>query len=237
MRTDGVNLDELVLAADDDSKRIGKRLGFNIEKGILLTEERCIENEELYKHWMDFFVSYPDLFLDFIKPADSNFELFFYQRIFLRVCMRYREVYVCAPRAFSKTFISILAMMLLGSFRPKSKFFICAPRINQSVKIATEKIREIWDFFPFLKKEIIGEGNFGKDYIKLTYRNGSIFDVVGATDSTRGGRRAFGLIDEIRDHSETELNEIVLPLLNVSRRTCAGLLNPNEPHQQRIFAA
>ena len=32
-------------------------------------------------------------------------------------------------------------------------------------------------------------GNFGKDYMTLTFKNGSVLDVVGALDSTRGGRR------------------------------------------------
>lgn len=73
------------------------------------------------------------------------------------------------------------------------KLFICAPKINQSVKIATEKIREIYDLFPLLRREVVGTGdmpgNFSKDYVKMTFKNGSIFDVVGTTDSTRGGRR------------------------------------------------
>jgi hypothetical protein len=39
------------------------------------------------------------------------------------------------------------------------------------------------------------------------------------------------------DHDATEITEIVLPLLNVNRRTRARVVNPNEPHQQIIFAA
>lgn len=50
-----------------------------------------------------------------------------------------------------------------------------------------------------------------KDYVTLKFRNGSQFDVVGALDSQRGGRRHGGLIDEIRDHEEQPINEIVLP--------------------------
>lgn len=38
------------------------------------------------------------------------------------------------------------------------------------------------------------------------------------------------------DHDATEITEIVLPLLNVNRRTKARVVNPNEPHQQIIFA-
>ena len=69
---------------------------------------------------------------------------------------------------------------------PGTKRFICAPGKNQSAKIAKDKIYEIWDKLPLLKKEIIGDGNFGKDYVTLMFRNGSIFDVVGALDTERG---------------------------------------------------
>lgn len=54
-------------------------------------------------------------------------------------------------------------------------------------------------------------------------------------DSTRGGRRHLGLIDEVRDHSGDVLNEVVLPLLNVSRKTVNGSKNPEEPHQVQFY--
>ena len=73
-----------------------------------------------------------------------------------------------------------------------------------------------------LKNEIKGEGNFGKDYVTIKFRNGSQFDVVGALESTLGGRRHGGLIDEIKNHDEEAINTIVLPLLNVSRRMANG---------------
>lgn len=41
---------------------------------------------------------------------------------------------------------------------------------------------------------------------------------------------------EEKDHEEAPINEIVLPLLNVSRRLPDGTVNPKEPNQQRIFA-
>lgn len=54
-------------------------------------------------------------------------------------------------------------------------------------------------------------------------------------DTTRGGRRHGGLIDEIRDHDAELLNEVVLPLMNVSRKMVNGKLNPYEPHQSQFF--
>lgn len=145
--------------------------GVELEKGVILTEEYLLQHEELFKKYCNFFTAYPDIFIDLITPEESNFSLFFFQRIFLRACLRYRYHYCTACRAFSKTFISILALYLECMFRPGVKLFICAPGKNQSAKIAKDKIYEIWDKLPFLKREIIGDGNFGKDYVKqlLTY--------------------------------------------------------------------
>jgi hypothetical protein len=155
--------------------------------------------------------------------------------------MRYKKIFVTAPRAFSKSFITILGLILQCIFMPGTKRFICAPNKNQSAQIAKEKIVEIYDKFPLLRKEVVGgtvsdtPGNFGKDYVTLKFRNGSQFDVVGALDSQRGGRRHGGLVDEVRDHEEQPINEIVLPLMNVSRRLPNNDVNFKEPNQQRIF--
>lgn len=217
---------------------VEKKDGIPLEKGVTLTEPFVKENYDVISQYIDFFIAYPDLFLDLIKPQSSNFSLFFYQRVVLRAIMRYKEVYITACRAFSKSFLSILGIMLQCIFIPGTKRFICAPNKTQAAQIAKEKITEIYDKFPLLRREVIGgdvsdtPGNFGKDYVTLKFRNGSQFDVVGALDSQRGGRRNGGLIDEIRDHDEVALNEIVLPLLNVSRRLPDNTVNEREPNQQ-----
>lgn len=171
--------------------------GIVVQKGSTLSRNRINKNLALYQIYFTYFSAYPDLFLDLIKPEGSGFNFFFYQRIFLRACVRYRLVYTTAPRAFSKSFISILAIYLICMFRPGIKMFICAPGKEQAAKIAKEKLNEIWGIWPLLEKEL-EKSNFGKDYVELFFRNKSKFDVVGALDSTRGGRRGGGLIDEVR---------------------------------------
>ena len=226
---------------DQEILRRGQREGIEIDKGAVLTTPYLEAHEDLFRQYADFFTAYPDLFLDLIKPEGSSFTLFFYQRIVLRAIMRFKEVYVVACRAFSKSFLTIIAMFLQCIFIPGTKRFICAPAKNQSAQIAKEKIFEIYNNWPLLRREIVGgditdtPGNFGKDYVTLKFRNGSQFDVVGALDSQRGGRRNGGLIDEIRDHDEVALNEIVLPLLNVSRRLPDNTVNDKEPNQQTVF--
>ena len=184
---------------NNDIIQRAERDGVEVEKGVVLTEEYLKVHEEDLREIMDLYTAYPDIYLDTIEPADSTFELFFYQRIVLRAIMRYKEVYVTACRAFSKSFITILALFLQCIFMPGTKRFICAPNKNQSAQIAKEKIFEIYEKWPLLKKEVIGgdildtPGNFGKDYVTIKFRNGSQFDVVGALDSQRGGYAASSL--------------------------------------------
>lgn len=224
------------------SKQVGYKDGVEIEKGVILNEEYLEENEKSIGDTMSFFTAYPDVFIDLISPEGCGIKLFFYQRIFLRAAMRFQIVYVTACRAWSKSFLTILALFLQCIFIPGRKVFICAPNKSQGAQIAKEKLTEIFRYWPLLRKEVVGgevsdtPGNYGKDYVSLKFRNGSVFDVVGALESTLGGRRHSGLIDEIKNHDETAINTIVLPLLNVSRRLPDGTTNPKEPNQQVICA-
>ena len=216
------------------------REGIELEKGAVLTNEYLERHFEDLCKWADLFSAYPDYYLDIIKPSDSEFSLFFYQRFTLRAIMRFKDVFITAPRAFSKSFITILALFLQCVFIPKRKVFICANTKQQAAQITKEKIYEIYDHWPLLKKEIIGwelsdyPGNFGKDYVTLKFRNGSQLDVVLAGDAARGGRRHGGLIDEIRDGDEEMINSVVIPLVNVSRRLPNNTVNEKEPNQQII---
>lgn len=218
------------------------REGVPIEKGVILTEEYLKKNINLFEKYANYFTAYPDVFLDLIAPENPMIRLFPYQRVFLRAIMRYKNVYVTACRAFSKSFITILGEVLQCIFMPGTKRFICAPNKNQAAQIAKEKLTEIFRAWPLLRREVIGgdisdcPGNYGKDYVTLRFRNGSQFDVVGAIESTLGGRRHGGLLDEIKLHDEELVNTVVLPLMNVSRRLPDGTVNPYEPNQQTICA-
>ena len=138
------------IVQDDSGKYHYFRDDIELEKGILLNRQRVDEQWDVYTKWMNYFTAYPDKFIELITPAESTFKLFFYQKIFLRACLRYRYHYCTAPRAFSKTFVSILAMVLKCIFQPGSKCFICAPKKEQSAKIAKEKI-----YFQFSKKSLL----------------------------------------------------------------------------------
>ena len=185
------------------------------------------------------FTLYPDYLIDVITPADSFFKLYFYQRIFLRVCMRFREVSGTFPRAYSKSFLDFLDMNIRGIMQPRSKGFTCADTKKQAAQIVEEKTNEIYRLFPFLVNELnISDidkmkkkyGNMGSDYAELKFRNDSQIDIVNTGNAGRGGRRHWGTLEEFAMMDGDAVNEVIIPLMNVDRRTVAGLLNPTEPH-------
>ena len=142
------------------------RDGVVLEKGAIISEKRIDQNFDLYSRYCALWSIYPDLFIELITPTTSKFKLKFFQIIFLRICLRYGRILTIAPRAAGKSFICILALYLICIFRPRSHVFNCAPGKNQGARIASQKIHQLWDLLPLLKNEIIGDGNFGNDYVE-----------------------------------------------------------------------
>lgn len=206
---------------------------------VVITPQYVEENREWFENMVRLITLYPDYLIDFITPENSYFKLYFYQRLFLRVCMRFREVSGTFPRAFSKSFLDFLAMNIRGIVQPRSKGFTCADTKKQAAQIVEEKTNEVYRMFPFFVNELkISDidkakgkyGNMGSDYAELKFRNDSQIDIVNTGNAGRGGRRHWGTLEEFAMMDGDAVNEVIIPLMNVDRRTVAGLLNPTEPH-------
>ena len=129
----------------------------------------------------------------------KELKFYFYQRVFLRAAMRYRYVYAVYPRAYSKSFLSVLVLMIRCILYPGAKLFSTAGGKEQAASILKEKVTEICTLVPAFNREINwGRGVTleGKDYCKYVFRNESYFDNVAAKESSRGKRRHSGLIEE-----------------------------------------
>jgi hypothetical protein len=112
---------------------------------------------------------------------------------------------------------------------PGAKLFVASGGKEQAANIAKEKIEEIFELLPAIKNEVdLKHSTFGKDYVRLEFKNGSRMDVVAVRESTRGGRRHGGLIEEVILVDGEKLNTVILPLMNVSRRAKCGEVDPNE---------
>jgi len=200
----------------------------------VISKEKIEEMLPVLTEYLSFYRSYPDMFIDAISDPDCPVKLFFYQRLFLRIAMRYKYVYVTFNRAFAKSFLSVMTLYLKCIFYPGSKLFITAGGKEQASLIARAKISELWEWWPCLKAEVAKEVK-GKDYIKLIFHNGSELDIMPVQESTRGQRRHGGLIDEVIMIDGEKLNRFVIPTMNVDRIAKCGGIDPNEPHKSQIY--
>lgn len=119
-----------------------------------LSEERLREQVPHLRNLISFFREYPDYLVDFMKGPDSTFQFYFYQRIFLRVVMRHRYVYATFPRAYSKSFLSMMVLMLRCILYPNSQLFVTTGGKEQAASITIAKIEEICRLIPALNNEI-----------------------------------------------------------------------------------
>ena len=198
---------------------------------IGLSEERVMAILPVARDYISFWREYPDMYVDFMagkwqpNPPKETLNLFFYQRVFLRAAMRYKYVYAVFPRAYSKSFLSVLILMTRATLYAGAKLFVTSGGKEQASGILKEKVQEICTLVPGFAKEIDwGRGKTleGKDYCKYVFKNGSYIDNLGASEKSRGKRRHGGLVEECVGVDGTILNEVIIPVMNVSRRLPDG---------------
>lgn len=204
-------------------RTLGKKQG--------LSETRIKEQLPHLRKLFSFYREYPDLLVDYMKGPDSTFQFYFYQRIFLRVIMRHRYVYATFPRAFSKSFLSMMVLMLRCVLYPNSHLFVTTGGKEQAASITIAKIEEICRLLPSLNNEINwdrGVSKKSKDDVKYIFKNGSSIDILAARESSRGQRRTGGLMEECVLIDGDILNEVIIPTTNVDRLLPDGTRHKEE---------
>ena len=206
-----------------ESKSFGKKQG--------MSQERLDAQMDNLRKRIAFYRQYPDLFIDDIKGPDCTFKFYFYQRVFLRIVMRHRYVYATFPRAYSKSFLSMMALMIRCILYPNSHLFVTTGGKEQAASITVAKIEEICHLIPALEGEINwerGVSKKSKNDVKYIFKNGSVIDILAATERSRGQRRTGGVMEECVSIDQTMLNEVIIPTTNVDRRLPDGSRDPEE---------
>jgi hypothetical protein len=207
-------------------------------------KERILKNLDKFGRVINTFLTYPDILADIMTPKNSNFSMFFLQRMVLRSMARSRQSYHTFTRGFSKSFLADFSRYVHTMLVPRHKSFITAGTKGQAAQIAKEKvIGDLWVRFPLLKNEMakkfkvagkwMDPWTLGGDYAEFRFSHGGVFDIVGG--SPRGFRRHSGIFEEVIQLDETFINEQVLPLLNKPREDIFGRVNPKEPHSSKIY--
>lgn len=205
---------------------------------IGLSPERVEAVMPTIRKYVAFWREYPDLFVDFMvrgrrtEIKDGEFNFYFYQRVFLRSVMRYQYVYAVFPRAYSKSFLSVMALMIRCILYPGAHLFVTSGGKEQGASILHDKVQEICELIPSFNREIDwsrGKTLEGKDKVRYVFKNGSVLDNLAARESTRGQRRHGGLMEECVGIDDAILREVIIPVMAISRRAKDGTTNEQEP--------
>lgn len=202
-------------------------------KKVGLSEERVRAVIPVGRQYIAYWREYPDMFVDYLLEMGNpqDFHFFFYQRVFLRIAMRHQYVYAVFPRAYSKSFLSMMTLMIRCILYPKCKLFVTSGGKEQAAGIMKEKVQEICNLIPAFKREIDwtrGKTLEGKDYAKYVFKNESYFDNIAARESSRGKRRHAGVIEECVGVDGKILSEVIIPTMNISRMCMDGSIHPEE---------
>ena len=205
---------------------------------IGLSPERVEAVLPMVRKYVAFWREYPDLFVDFMvrgtrtEVKDGEFCFYFYQRVFLRCVMRYQYVYAVFPRAYSKSFLTVMAMMCRCILYPDAHLFVTSGGKEQGASILQSKVEEICKLIPSFEREIDwgrGKTLTGKDKVRYVFKNGSVLDNLAARESTRGQRRHGGVMEECVGIDDQILREVVIPVMAISRRAKDGTTVESEP--------
>ena len=205
-------------------------------KKIGLSEERIEAIKPAVRQYIAYWREYPDMFIDFLQDGgdptkERKLKFFFYQRVFLRAAMRYKYVYMVFPRAYSKSFLSVMVLMCRCVLYPRSKLFVTSGGKEQAAGIVKEKVTEICTLVPAFDRELDrrpGKTREGKDYVCYVFKNGSYFDNIAASEKSRGKRRHGGLVEECVGVDGDILSQVIIPTMNVSRLCMDGSTQPDE---------
>lgn len=225
--------DILQLSAEQQRKKVG------------ISEERIEAIKPILRQYIAYWREYPDMFIDFLQTGydgeipDNGLKFYFYQRVFLRVAIRYKYVYLVFPRAYSKSFLAVLVLMIRCILYPRAKLFVTSGGKEQASGIIKEKVDELCKLVPALEKELDlrpGRTRQSKDYCIFMFKNGSYFDNIAARESSRGKRRHGGLIEECVGVDGDILSQVIIPTMNVSRLCMDGTMQPDETlNKSQIF--
>jgi hypothetical protein len=206
-------------------------------------EERLRACAEPLRQAVAFWRQYPDRFVDFLCSLNpsNTFSLYFYQRVMLRAMMRHKSVFVTMTRGASKSFISVLTLMLRAVLYPGNTQFVVSGVKSQSASIVKEKVAQICRLIPALDQEIVWdtrgtsqETKQTKDSVSYTFKNGSVIRNVVAGEQSRGLRFNGGLMEECVSLDQTVLQEILIPMMNVDR-TVNGKVADEPANKSRCF--
>lgn len=179
---------------------------------ISMVRSKTIEDErrERYKRWITFFRRNPHRFIEFY----FGIKLHPYQILIIYALQKSNLAYIVASRAAAKTWIIAVWTLTLAVLYPGIKVIACSKTIKQGALILSDKLSALRTTYPNVAREI--EDIVTNSNINVaTFHNGSTIRTLPSSDSARGARANYILIEESRLVPKQILEQVIKPFLEV----------------------
>lgn len=179
---------------------------------------------------------YPDLFIEIFKSKDSNRQLHFDQRVFMRCDLRFMSMYGTFSRGYAKTYTEVLDDFIAAILYPSITLSVTAQTRENSAALLEDKYNEIISDFPLLDNEI-EKHRFSKNDAFIKFKSGSSITNLANAQTSKGRRRHRIKIEESALLNNTLFEDALEPIVEVPRTTAGSLaiVDPEEMNFQIHF--
>jgi len=177
------------------------------------------ERKERLKRWITFFRRNPHRFIS----EYFGIKLYPFQILMIYMLQKSELAYIVASRASSKTWLIAVWCLTLAVLYPGIKIKVCSKTLKQGGLILSEKLTSLVSNHPNVAREIRNITSNANTY-EANFQCGSTIVVVPSSDSARGGRANYTVVEESRIVSQEILEQVIVPMAEV--RTPPYRLDP-----------
>jgi hypothetical protein len=193
---------------DSFSKNNNTHDVFRKPKDMVLHKDLEQNKRDRYKLWITFFRRNPVRFIQ----TYFGITLYPYQQLMIWVLQRSNLGYIVASRAAAKTWILAVWSLTLCVLYPGIKVVVVAKTLNQGGLILREKMKSLIDTYPNVAREIRGITT-NANVNECIFHNGSTIKIVPASESARGSRANYVIVEESRLVPKDILEQVIKPFL------------------------
>jgi hypothetical protein len=165
------------------------------------------ERKEKMKRWITFFRRNPHRLIE----TYFGIRLYAYQILMIWVLQRSNLAYIVASRAAAKTFIIAIWALTLGVLYPGS-IVVAASKTLKQGGLIVEKLSMLRDTYPNVAREI-KTITVNANIHECQLQCGSVIKVVPSSETARGNRANYLIIEESRLVPKDILESILKPFL------------------------
>ena len=208
------------------------------KKRVLEISDETVFGKNLWNHYQ--FVSwakwYPDRFVELFKSEESNMQLHYDQRIFMRCDIRFQSMYGVFSRGYAKTYTEVLDDFIVAILNPNITLSVTAQTRENAAALLQDKTNEILTHYPLLENEIEYK-RFSKNDAIIKLKNGATITNLANAQTSKGRRRHRIKIEESALLNNALFEDALAPIVEVPRTTSGSLalVDPEEMNFQIHF--